>query len=83
MHLVSRRRCLGEEFGRRIQALAGQHEIVSYGKAYLVGSQGEYGTWQTRPSTNPAADPVRVALGGGESRWVPSTGKRAAAGFRH
>ena len=33
---------LGEEFGRRIQALAGQREIVSYGKACLVGSQGEY-----------------------------------------
>lgn len=69
---------LGEEFGRRIQALAGQREIVSYGKACLVGSQGEYEHGNAF-LTNPAADPVRLALGGGKS-WVPSTGKRGGPG---
>lgn len=54
---------LGEEFGRRIQALAGAHEIVSYGKAILVGSAGEYEHGNAF-LTNPAADPIRVALGG-------------------
>ncbi|WP_434694879.1 amino acid synthesis family protein [Pseudomonas sp. Z1-14] len=69
---------LGEEFGRRINALAGAHEIVSYGKAILVGSAGEYEHGNAF-LTNPAADPIRVALGGGKS-WVPSTGKRGGPG---
>ena len=69
---------LGEEFGRRIQELAGERKIVSYGKACLVGSQGEYEHGNAF-LTNPAADPIRVALGGGKS-WVPSTGKRGGPG---
>ncbi|MHA6196017.1 amino acid synthesis family protein [Pseudomonas wadenswilerensis] len=69
---------LGEEFGRRIRELAGDRTIVSYGKACLVGSQGEYEHGNAF-LTNPAADPVRVALGGGKS-WVPSTGKRGGPG---
>ena len=69
---------LGEEFGRRINALAGEHEIVSYGKAILVGTEGEYEHGNAF-LTNPAADPIRVALGGGKS-WVPSTGKRGGPG---
>ncbi|MDR0278702.1 MAG: amino acid synthesis family protein [Paucimonas sp.] len=69
---------LGEEFGRRIRELAGDRAIVSYGKACLVGSQGEYEHGNAF-LTNPAADPVRVALGGGKS-WVPSTGKRGGPG---
>ena len=69
---------LGEEFGRRIQALAGSREIISYGKAILVGSAGEYEHGNAF-LTNPAADPIRVALGGGKS-WVPSTGKRGGPG---
>jgi len=69
---------LGEEFGRRIRELAGERAIASYGKACLVGSQGEYEHGNAF-LTNPAADPVRVALGGGKS-WVPSTGKRAGPG---
>lgn len=69
---------LGEEFGRRIQALAGSCEIISYGKAILVGSAGEYEHGNAL-LTNPAADPIRVALGGGKS-WVPSTGKRGGPG---
>ncbi|MFN3357417.1 MAG: amino acid synthesis family protein [Pseudomonas sp.] len=69
---------LGEEFGRRIQALAGSRRIESYGKAILVGSAGEYEHGNAF-LTNPAADPIRVALGGGKS-WVPSTGKRGGPG---
>lgn len=69
---------LGEEFGRRIRELAGERAIVSYGKACLVGSQGEYEHGNAF-LTNPAADPVRAALGGGKS-WVPSTGKRGGPG---
>ncbi|AHG41237.1 peptide synthetase [Pseudomonas syringae CC1557] len=69
---------LGEEFGRRIKALAGSRQLESYGKAILVGSAGEYEHGNAF-LTNPAADPVRVALGGGKS-WVPSTGKRGGPG---
>lgn len=76
--LVTPSPLLGEEFGRRIQALVGSQEIVSYGKACLVGSQGEYEHGNAF-LTNPAADPVRLALGGGKS-WVPSTGKRGGPG---
>ncbi|MBA1228547.1 amino acid synthesis family protein [Pseudomonas viridiflava] len=76
--LVDDSPALGEEFGRRIQALACQRTIVSYGKACLVGSQGEYEHGNAF-LTNPAADPVREALGGGKS-WVPSTGKRGGPG---
>ncbi len=69
---------LGHEFGRRIKELAGDNPIVSYGKAILVGADGEYEHGNAF-LTNPAADPVREALGGGKS-WVPSTGKIGGPG---
>lgn len=69
---------LGREFGRRIQEAAGDQAIQSYGKAILVGIDGEYEHGNAL-LTNPAADPIRVALGGGKS-WVPSTGKRGVPG---
>lgn len=69
---------LGEEFGRRIVAAAGGVPIESYGKACLVGVDGEYEHGNAL-LTNPAANPVRAAVGGGKS-WVPSTGKRGAPG---
>lgn len=69
---------LAEEFGRRIQILANGREIESYGKAILVGMNCEYEHGNAF-LTNPAADPIRVAIGGGKS-WVPSTGKRGSAG---
>lgn len=69
---------LGEEFGRRIQAAAAGQPIQSYGKACLVGSDGEYEHGNAL-LTNPAANPVRDAVGGGKS-WVPSTGKRGGPG---
>ena len=69
---------LGEEFGRRIRAAAEGQAIVSYGKACLVGIDGEYEHGNAL-LTNPAANPVRAALGGGKS-WVPSSGKRGGPG---
>lgn len=69
---------LGEEFGRRIQAAAEGGSIESYGKAILVGIDGEYEHGNAL-LTNPAANPIRDALGGGKS-WVPSSGKRGGPG---
>ena len=69
---------LGREFGRRIQEAAGGRAIQSYGKACLVGVDGEYEHGNAL-LTNPAANPVRDGVGGGKS-WVPSTGKRGGPG---
>lgn len=69
---------LGQEFGRRIREAAQGRAIESYGKACLVGMDGEYEHGNAL-LTNPAANPVREALGGAKS-WVPSTGKRGVPG---
>jgi hypothetical protein len=69
---------LGREFGRRIREAAAGRAIESYGKACLVGVAGEYEHGNAL-LTNPAANPVRDAVGGGKS-WVPSTGKRGGPG---
>lgn len=69
---------LGQEFGRRIQQAANGQAIESYGKAIVVGIDGEYEHGNAL-LTNPAANPIRDALGGGKS-WVPSTGKRGGPG---
>ena len=69
---------LGKEFGRRIQEAAQGREIQSYGKACLVGIDGEYEHGNAL-LTNQAANPIRAALGGAKS-WVPSTGKRGGPG---
>lgn len=69
---------LGREFGRRIREAAAGQAIESYGKACLVGVAGEYEHGNAL-LTNPAANPVRDAVGGGKS-WVPSTGKRGSPG---
>jgi hypothetical protein len=69
---------LGMEIGRRLNALSGGAGIESYGKAIMVGIDGEYEHGNAL-LTNPAANPVRDAVGGGAS-WVPSTGKRGVPG---
>lgn len=69
---------LGAEFGRRIREAAQGQGIESYGKACLVGIDGEYEHGNAL-LTNPAANPVREGVGGGKS-WVPSTGKRGGPG---
>lgn len=69
---------LGREFARRIREAAAGQPIESYGKACLVGIDGEYEHGNAL-LTNPAANPVREGIGGGKS-WVPSTGKRGGPG---
>jgi hypothetical protein len=69
---------LGREFGEHILAFAKGPEIVSYGKACLVGVAGEYEHGNALLTTR-FADPVRDALGGGKA-WIPSTGKLGGPG---
>lgn len=69
---------LGREFGRRIVEASQGGAIESYGKACLVGIDGEYEHGNAL-LTNPAANPIRDSLGGAKS-WVPSTGKRGGPG---
>lgn len=69
---------LGREFGRRLVALAGGHRIESYGKACVVGVEGEYEHGNALLTTA-FADPVREAIGGGKA-WIPSSGKRGGPG---
>ncbi len=76
--MVASSEALGVEFGRRIQRLAAGQKIESYGKACLVGLNGEYEHGNAM-LTALAAGPVRDAVGGGKS-WVPSSGKRGAPG---
>jgi Amino acid synthesis len=76
--VIAQSRELGQEFGRRFKAKLGGAAVHSYGKAALVGVNGEYEHGNAF-LTNVFADPVREAVGGGKS-WVPSTGKRAAPG---
>jgi len=76
--LVENSNLLGAEFGRRLVDLAGKTEIASYGKACVVGTQGEYEHGNALV-TAAFADPVRDAVGGGKS-WIPSTGKIGGPG---
>lgn len=69
---------LGAEMGRVLVELAGGHAIESYGKACLVGVQGEYEHGNACLTTD-FANPVRDAFGGAAS-WIPSTGKRGGPG---
>jgi hypothetical protein len=65
---------IGHEFARRIRQLLGDDKVESYGKACVVGADGEYEHGNAF-LTSVFADPVRDAVGGGKA-WVPSTGKR-------
>ena len=69
---------LGREFGRRLVALSSNEKISSYGKACIVGVDGEYEHGNALLTTA-FADPVRDALGGGKA-WISSTGKRGGPG---
>ena len=76
--VIESSRALGEEFGRRFRDRLDAGAIQSYGKAALVGVNGEYEQGNAF-LTNLFADPIREALGGGKA-WIPSTGKRAGPG---
>jgi len=69
---------LGAEFGQRILKLLAPDRAESYGKACIVGLEGEYEHGNALLTTA-FADPVRDALGGGKA-WISSTGKRGAPG---
>lgn len=76
--LIDPSSALGEEFGRRLIETAAGRKIESYGKACVVGVDGEYEHGNALLTTA-FANPVRSAVGGGEA-WVPSTGKRGGPG---
>ena len=69
---------LGKEFGRRLVSLSNKEAISSYGKACIVGVEGEYEHGNALLTTA-FADPVRDAVGGGKA-WVSSSGKRGGPG---
>ena len=69
---------LGREFGRRLIDIAGGRKIESYGKACVIGFDGEYEHGNALLTTA-FANPVRDAVGGADA-WVPSTGKRGGPG---
>lgn len=62
--------------GRLVEAMAGQ--VNGYGKASIVGVNGEVEHGHAFLTT-PMANRFREAVGGGMA-WIPSTGKRGAAG---
>ena len=69
---------LGKEFGRRLIEISSGRKIESYGKACVVGVDGEYEHGNALLTTA-FANPIRDAVGGAEA-WVPSTGKRGGPG---
>ena len=69
---------LGSEFGRRLLAANRGSRVESYGKACIVGVNGEY-EHGNACLTSAFADPIRAALGGAKA-WIPSTGKRGGPG---
>jgi len=76
--LVNDSPALGAEVGRRLSWLARGEAISSYGKACVVGVEGEYEHGNAL-LTSAFADPVRDAVGGGKA-WISSTGKRGGPG---
>lgn len=76
--VINRSQALGVEFARRLRAAVGPADVQSYGKAALVGANGEYEHGNAF-LTSTFADPIREALGGGIA-WFPSTGKRTVLG---
>lgn len=70
-----------EQFGamiaQKLVGLFGKHKIESYGKACLVGSDGEFEHGKAMLTTK-AMNHVRDAVGG--KAWISSTGKVALPG---
>ena len=69
---------LGEEVGALALAAFGQHEIQSYGKAGIVGLDGEQEHANALLTTQ-FANPIRDLIGGGDA-WISSFTKKAAPG---
>jgi len=68
---------LGDLLAKRLVAAMGE-QVNGYGKASLVGLNGEVEHGHAFLTTT-AANRLREAVGGGKA-WIPSTGKRGAAG---
>jgi hypothetical protein len=69
---------LGGEMAGRLLALCGSRTIEGYGKAAVVGVEGEYEHGNALLTTA-FADPIRDMIGGAKA-WIPSTGKRGGPG---
>ena len=76
--VVNHSPALGLEIGRRLLARLDGEPIASYGKACVVGVNGEYEHGNAF-LTATMMDPLREYLGGGLA-WVSSTGKRGGPG---
>jgi hypothetical protein len=76
--LVAKSILLGQEFGSRLLRLADGSKVEGYGKAVVVGTEGEYEHGNALV-TSVFADPIREVIGGGKA-WIPSTGKRGGPG---
>jgi hypothetical protein len=76
--VVNNSPALGLEIGRRLLERLNGEPIESYGKACIVGTDGEYEHGNAF-LTATMMDPLRECLGGGLS-WVPSSGKRGGLG---
>ncbi len=66
-------RDLGKVIGERLLRCSNGYSILSYGKACIVGTLGEYEHGNACLTTE-FANPIREAIGGGVA-WIPSTGK--------
>ncbi|MBC2607881.1 amino acid synthesis family protein [Pelagicoccus albus] len=69
---------LSGSFVDRLLSLLGDSHPVSYGKAAVVGSSGEFEHGKAFLTTR-FVDPIRAALGNAKS-WVPSTCLRSSVG---
>ena len=69
---------LGIALGERLLRCSNGYSILSYGKACVVGTLGEY-EHGNACLTTAFADPIRKAIGGGVA-WIPSTGKIGVPG---
>lgn len=69
---------LGVMFGKRLVEEFGDYEIQSYGKAGIVGLNGEQEHANALLSSL-FADPIRAVIGGGKA-WIPSVTKVATPG---
>jgi len=76
--LIKESPTLGKELGRRLVGLSAGEKVASYGKACIVGVEGEYEHGNALLTTA-FADPVRDAVGGGQA-WISSSGKRGGPG---
>jgi hypothetical protein len=65
---------LGESMAKLALAVFGQHEVQGYGKGGIVGLAGEQ-EHANALLTTAFANPIRAAIGGGES-WISSFTKK-------